>query len=193
MKFKLSEIIDRIGEIILNPKTFWKSQKETDERLSVLLGGHFLPLLLVVVLVVFLGEFFRSPHFYAGFALLKALYEVVFLLLLYFVSVFIANELLETFGGEKKIRITYKLITYSLTPFLMISMLTGLIPYLNDLNILGIYSIYVFWIGGKEFVEISGENKERYLMITIVVIIFIFIFLSTALPILFKRYFNIIP
>lgn len=189
MKFKLSEIIDRIGEIILNPKTFWKSQKETDERLSVLLGGHFLPLLLIVVLVVFLGEFFRSAHFYGGFAALKAVRKFVLFILEFFVAVYITNVLIKTFDGEKNIRLSRQLVTYSFTPFLLVSMVTGLFPFLYPLDILGAYSFYIFWIGGKEILTLPEEKRDSYLVLTIIVNFFVFSFLSILLTKLLTAYY----
>ncbi len=70
---------------MFNPKTFWNSQKGKEEGLSVLLGNFFFPVLLIVVAVVFLGEFFRSAHFYVMFAVLKGIRKFLLFTLGFFV------------------------------------------------------------------------------------------------------------
>lgn len=189
MEIKFSEIISKAKEVVLNPKTFWKSQKEKKEELPILLGTYFFPLLLIVVLVVFLGEFFRSYHFYIVFALLKAIRKFVLFTLAFFSTVYFTNTLIKTFGGEKDIKITRQLITYSFTPFLLVSLVTGLFPFLYPLDILGVYSFYIYWIGGKEMLTFPVEKRDSYLILTMVVNFFIFSLLSVILSKLLTVYF----
>ena len=189
MKIKLSEIVNKVKEVILNPKAFWKSQKEKEEDLSVLLGAYFLPILLVVVLVVFLGEFFRSAHFYIMFALLKAVREFVLFLLAFFALVYFTNTLIKTFGGEKNIKRVRQLVTYSFTPFLLVSLITGLFPFLYPIDILGVYSFYIFWEGGKELLTLPEQKRDSYLILTIMVNFFVFGILSIFLSKLLTTYF----
>ncbi len=189
MEIRLAELINKIRGIIFAPKAFWKSQKGKDEGLPVLLGSYFLPILLIVVLVVFLGEFFRSAHFYGGFAVLKAFRKFVLFILEFFVAVYFTNTFIKTFGGEKNIRIIRQLVAYSFTPFLLVSMVTGLFPFLYPLDILGAYSFYIFWIGGKEMLILPEDKRDSYLIFTIVFNFLIFSLLSILLSKLLTTYF----
>ena len=182
-------LIARIKEVILNPKSFWEKQKESAESHRQMLTGYFLPLLVIIAIAVFLGEFFRSSHFYIGYALLKAVREIVLFILQYFIAVFFTNELLKTFGGEKNIQVSRKLILFSITPFLLVSMVTGLIQFLYVVDILGVYSFYLFWMGAKELVELPEQKKGSYILITIVINFFVFSFLSIFLSKLLTAYF----
>ena len=189
MKIKLSELVDKVRKIVLNPKNFWKSQKEKDEGLAILLGNYFFPILLIVVFVVFLGEFFRSAHFYVVFALLKAVREFILFTIAFFVLVYFTNVLIKTFGGEKDIRAVRQIVTYSLTPMLLVSMVTGLFPFFYPLDILGVYSFYIFWTGGKELLHLPEQKWDSYLLLTIIVDFLIFGFLSIILSQLLTAYF----
>lgn len=189
MKIFVSDIISRVQLVIFHPKEFWKAQKEEEIGVTGLFFGFLFPLILAASILVFLGEFFRSAHFYIGFAVLKALREFVFFTLQFFVSVFFTNELMKTFGGEKNIGLARKLVAYSMTPFVIISMLTGLIQYFYLLDILGLYSFYIFWIGGKELLDLPEQKRDSYLIITILVNFFIFSFLSILLTKLLTAYF----
>jgi len=189
MDISFSNIVNRVKEIIINPKGFWLSQKENTESQFTLLTGYLIPLTLIAAIAVFLGEFFRSSHFYIGYAVLKAAREVVMLLLQYFIAVFFTNELIKTFGGVKNIDISRKLVAYSLTPFFIVSAVTGLFPFLYVLDVLGVYSFYIFWLGGKELLVFPEQKRDSYLLITIVVTFFIFSFLSIILSKLLTAYY----
>lgn len=188
MKVNFSDIALRVQEVVLRPKDFWEKRKRQEEGQPGLLGGYLLPILGIVAIAVFLGEFFRSSHFIV-FAILKALREVLLFVLQYFIAVFFTNELMKTFGGEKNIAIARKLIAYSLTPFLVVSIITGLFQFLYVIDVLGIYSFYIFWVGGKELLALPQEKRDSYLLITIVVNFFIFSFLSIILSKLLSAYF----
>ena len=185
----MQEIIATIKEIILTPGDFWKKQKESTEPLSQYITGFFVTVLGVVAIAVFLGEFFRSSHFYMGYAVLKAVREVVLFVLQYFVAVYFTNELIKTFKGEKNIVAVRKLILFSLTPFLLVSILTGLFQFLYVLDILGVYSFYIFWLGAKELLELPEEKMDSYIIITVLVNFFVFSFLSIILSKLLTAYF----
>lgn len=173
----------------MEPKSFWVSKKETTESLVELFTSFLLPLFVAASLAVFLGEFFRSSHFYLGFAVLKALRKIVLFGLAYFISVYFATTLMKTFGAEKNIDVARQLVAYSLTPLLLISMVTGLFPFLYVLDILGLYSFYIFWTGVSELLTFPEQKREKYILITILVIFFIFTFLSIFLSKLLTAYF----
>jgi len=189
MEISFSKISDQIKMVIFNPKEFWISKKESEERQAELLASYFLPVLLVLALVVFLGEFFRSTHFYMGYAVLKGVREVALFTLEYFLAVFFTNELMKTFGIEKNIAVARRLVVYSFTPLLLVSMVTGLFPFLYVLDILGLYSFYIFWVGVQELLIFPEQKQNSYATITIVVNFFVFSFLSIFLSKLLTAYF----
>lgn len=189
MKVSISDIINTSKQLLLNPKTFWISKKENLDSQANLLVGFLLPLIGTIALAVFLGEFFRSSHFYVGFAIMKSVRSIILFLLQYFIAVYLTNELIKTFGGEKNIAIVQNLVAYSFTPFLLISIITGIFPFLYVIEILGFYSFYIFWFGVKELLVFSDNRQSSYTIITIVANFFIFSFLSIMLSKLLAAYY----
>jgi hypothetical protein len=177
-----------IQNIIFKPNEFWSLQKQNQIKSRKLLSGYFFPLLLLAGLAVFTGEFFRSNHFYAGFALMKAARVILLFLLQYLLAVFFTNELIKTFGGEKNRKTAQMLVVFSLTPFLLVSIITGLFPFLYVLDALGLYSFFIFWIGAKEMLVFPEKKFEKYALTTILVNFFIFSFLSVLLSKLLTAY-----
>ncbi len=189
MEVSFSKITAQIKSIILTPKEFWVEKKEKKETQAEMLGGYFVPLMVAVAFVVFLGEFFRSTHFYMGYAVLKGLREIVLFMLEYYLGVFFSSTLMKTFGIEKNIAVARKLVAYSFTPLLLVSMVTGLFPFLYVLDVLGLYSFYIFWIGAHELLNFPNQKQGSYVIITILVNFFVFSILSIFLSKLLTVYF----
>lgn len=177
-----------IQDIVFNPKEFWVQQKENEIKLRKLLSGYFFPLLFLAGLAVFTGEFFRNSHFYKEFALMKASREILLFMLQYLLAVFFTNELIRTFGGEKRRKTAQILVVFSMTPFLIVSVITGLLPFLYVLDALGLYSFYIFWTGAKELLDFPQRKLEKFALSTILVNFFIFSFLSVFLSKLLTAY-----
>ena len=180
MEFSFSKLINDVKLILVNPNGFWVEQKETEDSKKLWLT-YLLPIALTGAVAVFIGEFFKRTDFFIQFPLLKAAREVLLFVLQYFISVFFTKELMKTFGAEKNVDLARKLVVYSMTPMLLVSIITGLFPFLYVVDIVGIYSFYLFWIGAKELLTFPENKEQSYIIITIVVNFFIFSFLSVFL------------
>lgn len=189
MEFSFSNITVQVKELLFTPSDFWKDQKEKTEGAKMLWVYYMLPILLVAAAAVFIGEFFKRTDFFIEYPVLKALREIALFILQYFISVFITAELMKTFGAEKNVAIARRLVVYSMTPLLLVSILTGLFPFLYVLDILGVYSFYLFWIGAKEMLKFPENKEHSYILITIVANFFVFSFLSVFLSKLLNAYY----
>lgn len=180
MEFSFSKLMSDVKLVLVNPNGFWVEQKETADSKRLWLT-YLLPIALAGAVAVFIGEFFKRTDFFIQFPLLKAAREVSLFVLQYFISVFFTKELMKTFGAEKNIELARKLVVYSMTPMLLVSVITGLFPFLYVVDIFGIYSFYLFWIGAKELLTFPENKEHSYIILTIVVNFFIFSFLSVFL------------
>lgn len=181
MKVNFNQLINTVIKVILEPGRFWEEQKEGKTKNKHLFTGYFLPLLVVVFLAVFVSELIRGSRFYLNYPLMKASREVVLFLLQYVISIFLTNQLIQPFGGEKNFFVARKLVVFSLIPFLLVSIITGLFPFLYVMNVLGLYGFYIFWIGVKNLLEFPERKQTRYILVTIMANFFVFSFLSIFL------------
>jgi hypothetical protein len=164
LKTLYSNIYALVQELILNPRAFWKSRIATRESQDELFKNLLFPLLAVVCITVFLGEFFRSDYFRIWVAALWALREIALFASLYFVGVYGTNEIIKYFGFEAKIENLQKLIAYSLVPFMLVSMVTGLFPFFYFLDIFGIYGFYIFLMGGRKLLPFPREKRDNLIL-----------------------------
>ncbi len=189
MNFSFSNLIAQLTELLLTPNEFWKREKELNSETRTLWLTFLLPMILAVAVAVFVGEFFQRIDFFIEYPLLKALREVVLFTLMYFLGVIITNELMQSFGTEKNIHAARKLVVYSMTPLVLISVLTGLFPFLYVLDIVGLYSFYVFWVGAKEMLSFPDNKENSYILSAMVANFFVFSFLSILLSKLLNAYY----
>ncbi|MBW6535157.1 MAG: YIP1 family protein [Mariniphaga sp.] len=181
MKINFKKIFIKVKEVIFEPLMFWEKQKQGKNLDKQSFISYFLPLLAVIFLAVFASELIRGSRFYLTFPLMKAGREVVLFLLQYVISVFLTNELIKAFGGKKNIFIARKLVVYSLTPFLVVSLITGMFPFLYVMDVLGLYGFFIFWMGAKTLLEFPERKQTSYILVTILANFFVFSFLSIFL------------
>lgn len=151
-------------EIISNPIEFWRKQKDLIEAPDVLLKTLVYPLLAAVLTAVFLGGFFRGDYFSAGLSLLWVTREIILLSILYFGGVFITRELVKRFGYDVEISVLRRLVSYSLVPNLVVSVVTGLFPFFFFLDFFGMYGLYVFWLGARRLLPFPKETRDKFIV-----------------------------
>ncbi len=179
MKIYLKKLLTNLKEVIFEPVSFWKKQKDTEQH--NLFTEYFLPLLIFTSLMVFAGEIYRGSRFYLIYPLMKAGRELILFILFYPVSVFFTKTLMKTFGGTKNRLMAQKLVIFSLTPVLLISAITGLFPFLYMLMILKLYAFYIFWNGVEVSLELPERKKSGYILVAILANLFIFSLLNITL------------
>jgi hypothetical protein len=151
-------------EMIFNPRAFWKSRNEIRETQDDLFKNLLFPLLAAVCTAVFFGEFFRSDYFRIWVALLWVIREILLFAALYFVGVYGTNEMIKYFGYEEKTEPLQKLVAYSMVPFMLVSVVTGLFPFFYFLDIFGIYGFYIFTIGSNRLLSFPKEKRGNIIL-----------------------------
>ncbi len=151
-------------EIIVDPIEFWRKHKDMDEDPGELLKTLIYPLLGLVAVAVFLGGFFRGDYFSTGISLLWVTREIMLLSILYFGGIFITRELVKKFGYTVGIPVLQKLVSFSLVPHMVVSVVTGLLPFFFFLDVFGLYSLYVFWLGARKLLPFPKEKRDKYIV-----------------------------
>lgn len=190
MDFKklASGIYERSRALILQPREEWTSILEENVTMTLVVRNFLLPLLLMSTLASLLGRMIQKVNIGLDGSLLLAdgLREFFGFLLSVYACTYLVNELIKSFGGTKNLRRSANLVIYSSVPSLVISMVTGLIPALYPLGVLGLYSFYLFYVGIPVLFEDIPEQKHIGFFITsvlLMILVFAFIryFMTTFL------------
>jgi len=77
------------------------------------------------------------------------------------VMALIIDGLAPTFGGQKSQPNALKLAVYSMTPVWLVGVFS-LIPGLSILAILGLYGLYLFWLGAPTLMKTPEDKSIAY-------------------------------
>lgn len=117
---------------------------------------------------------FRVPF---GTALISAIVRYILSLVSVYVVALIINALAPSFSGEKNQLQAFKVATYSSTPIWVVGILS-LIPALGGLQILGLYSIYLLYLGLPVLMKSPKEKSIGYTVVVVIVTIVIWLIIG---------------
>ena len=166
-------LVDRAKAIILKPKDEWPVIAAEAKTRNEILTGYVLPLAAIGPVASFLGGqlfgyggfgFSFKPSLMSGLTTLIVSY--VLSIVGVFVLAFIANFLAPKFEGESNSLGSFKLVAYSYTAGWLAGVF-GLIPALAVFGLLGLYSVYLLYLGATPLMKVPESKAGGYTAVTI--------------------------
>lgn len=174
MRQEILKIIAFSRQLILNPSGFWRGMNAwTDERLRKV-RIYLFAMVLCSAAVVFIHELLKGSQFYALYALLLSVREIVAFIMFYIISQWCINYFFSLFGIPSDKKTAMQLTLFCMVIPVIVNLLISIIPFIYPLQILSFYSCYLFWIGLKTLVDFPSHAKfQSYFWVTIVTILVI--------------------
>jgi hypothetical protein len=170
-------LIERVKNIITTPKTEWNVINGEEATPMSLLKSYVIPLLLIGTIAGFLGyavmggiNLFGIKMSGINWGLYTAASYFTGGIVGYFISTYVIDALAPTFKSEKNINKSAQLVAYSSTAY-WVAMAATVLPSLGMLAILGLYSIYLFYIGMGTMKKTPEDQKIIYMIVSAVVMI----------------------
>jgi signal transduction histidine kinase len=174
-------IVDRVKNILLTPKTEWDVIAAESTPQAQLIVGYVLPLAAISAVAAFLGSIvlFSSFGVSAGFllwGLVGLAIRIVMAVVMVFVVGFLIDALAVQFGGQKNFAQAFKVAVYSFTAAWVAGVL-AIIPFLGWLlAILGsLYGLYLLYLGLPKLMKNPEEKSAIYTVVVVVVAIVVMI------------------
>lgn len=182
----MEKLIAEIRDLIRSPLKVFEQLKTTETTQSEITKTMLVYVAAIPAVAGFLGRVvigYNVPFVgYAHVSFFSGLISAVLLFVLAIVGVyvisFIVNGIVASFGGQRNELNAFKLTTYSFIPLMVLGVFS-LIPALVGLYILGLYGIYLFYIGAPILMEVP---EEKSLTFTVIVSL-----ISIVITILFYR------
>lgn len=180
-------LIERIKNIIITPKTEWEKISGEEQSLSSVLTSYVVPLALAGAVCAFIGYGFIGIDY--GFFRMKgmdwglkmAIIQIISAVIGVVVTAFVVDALAPSFGSEKNLNKSAQLVAYGYTPAFIGALFT-ILPVIAILgSLFGLYGIYLMYLGLGPIKKTPEDKKVVYLVITIVVLIVVYIVLSLIL------------
>jgi hypothetical protein len=169
-------LVDRVKNILLSPRHEWEVIDAEAATPTGLYTGYVLPLAAIGpicqaigysvfgIRLPFVGTW-RTP---IGSAITSAVVTYGLTLVGVFVMSLIIDNLAPTFGGTRSSIQALKVATYSYTAS-WVAGIFALIPGLRFLGILGIYSLYLLFLGLPVLMKAPKEKAFAYTAVVIIV------------------------
>lgn len=179
MDFKF--LYHRITNIILNPVKAWDAIYFEDRPIKYVRGSFFLPLIILVSISAFLGSFLFAHSGYSDqYSIMIGVKYFLLMLITGYTTSYVFNEIIRYLGNEGNFTCAFKIIIYSLAPFLLCQIISRLFESFIFVNVLSLYGLYLCWIGIETMLD-PPENRKILLLISAIVTFLVIFFVVNRL------------
>jgi Yip1 domain len=180
-----------VKDIIINPAKAWETIDLENRPVKLIRNNFLFPFIIIISVSAFLGSLI-----YAN-AELSSVYSVfvgIKCFLLFYITVFatayILKEITRPLDLGKDFAISFRLIVYSIVPLLLCQVLSRFFESLLFVNVLALYSLYIFWTGTERMLTPPGYKKMPLLIATTITFIGIYIATDLLFTMLTDRIFH---
>jgi hypothetical protein len=164
-------LVERVKAIILTPKTEWPVIAGESGDVGYLFGNYVAILAAIPAVCGFIGAVVAGAPI--GGALAHAIVQYLLAFVAVYVVALIVDALAPSFSSSKNFPNALKLTVYSATPYWLAGVFL-LVPGLSILTILGLYGLYLLWLGLPPLMKTPADKTIGY---TVVIVICEFIIL----------------
>jgi len=169
----------RIRYIILNPTIAWEAIFKENRPIKYVRGSFFFPLIIVVGICSLLGSLlFINTTLRPMYSVLVGIQTILVLYCGAYATSFVVTEITKALDLGKDFLISFKLVVYSMAPAFICLSISKLFESLLFVNLLGLYGLYIFWIGMERMINPPEHKKMPMLIATVVTIAIVFGFLQ---------------
>ena len=174
-------LVDRVKRILLSPRTEWEVIDIEPTTTAQLYTGYVMPLAAIAPIAQIIGysvfgitvPFAGTYRVPIGSAITSALVTYVMTLVATYVLALIIDGLAPTFNGQRSQIQALKVAAYSSTAS-WVAGIFHLIPGLRLLTILGLYSLYLLYLGLPILMKSPREKAVAYTAVVILAAIVLF-------------------
>ncbi len=168
-------LVERVKAILLSPKTEWQVIEGEPGDANYLFTNYVAILAAVPAVAAFLG------YSIAGLGIGRALFLAIFLYVVYcaawYVEALVIDGLAPTFGGQRNFPNALKVAAYSSTAGWLAGIFQ-LLPPISVLSILGLYSLYLLWLGLPVLMKSPPDRATGYTAAVVVIMFVIMIIIG---------------
>lgn len=172
----------RTKYFIINPGKAWDVVHRENRPMQFVRGSFFLPLSILVAISAFLGSaLFINTTLKPMYSVLAAVNTFLFLYLGIHGSAFVLREIMRALDLGHDFLVAFKLVAYSMAPIFLSLTISRLFESLLFINVLGLYGLYIFWIGMEVMVNPPDHKKLPMIIATVIAMLIIFLLLQVIL------------
>jgi len=175
----MNPVFERVKRILLSPQTEWEVIAAEPTTVAELYTRYIIPLAAIGPIAQFIGYsvfgtsvFGTTYRIPVGAGLTNAVVSYVLALVGTYVLALIINELAPTFNGQRNQIQALKLAAYASTAA-WVAGIFSLIPGLRILTLVGLYSVYLLYLGLPPLMKTPRDRAPVYTGVVFIVAIVI--------------------
>jgi Yip1 domain len=175
-------IIERVKNILITPKTEWEAINSETATPQSLLISYVLPLAIVSAVGSLIRGLLFAGTLSMSFFLLGSVIAFIASVIAYYITVVIVDMLAPSFGSEKNMGKSAQLVAYSGTPSYLGGLLS-FIPVLGGIISLAAwaYGIYLMYLGIGPLKKAPEDKKVVYMIVAFLIMIVLYFILVAIL------------
>ena len=175
-------IIERVKNILLTPKTEWEVVNSETATPQSLLISYVLPLAIVAAAGSLLKGLLFAGTFGLKYFIITAAIAFIASVISYYITVIIVDMLAPSFASEKDMGKSAQLVAYSGTPS-YVGALLSFIPVIGWLIALAAwaYGIYLMYLGIGPLKKTPEDKKVGYMIVAFLIMIALYFILVAIL------------
>jgi len=186
MKFNF--FINSLKNIILNPDKLWDLKASETEGKNPVKNSLFFPLIIIVSVASAAGSMiFTHTELSPLYSIFTGIKSFVILYSTIYATSFIFKEITYPLDLGRDFSISFQIIVYSITPFLLCEILSSIFESLLFVDILGLYGLYVFWTGIEKLLSPPQYKKMPMLIATTVSLGSVYLVINVILTMVTDR------
>jgi hypothetical protein len=177
-----------IKNIIFSPVTHWETIASENTPYRLIRNSFFFPLIILVSLSAFMGSIlFINAELSPAYSIFVSIKCFGLLLFTVYATAYILSEITNPLDLGKDFNLSFRIVVFSISPFLICQIFSRLFESLLFVNIIGFYGLYIFWTGAEKMLTPPQYKKMPLLIATVITITGVYIATDLFLTMIMDR------
>jgi len=182
--------ISGIKNILLDPVKAWEIIDTENKSVKVVRDSYIFPLIILVSASAITGSLiFTNTELSPVYSIFVGIKHFILLFFTIYATAFILGEITFPLDLGKDFSVSFRIIVYSITPFLLCQILSCIFESLLFVNVIGLYGLYIFWTGAEKLLNPPQYKKMPLLIASLLTLGGIYIVSSVVLNMLIDKIF----
>jgi hypothetical protein len=182
--------ISGIKNILVDPIKAWEIIDSENKSVKVLRDSYLFPLIILVSAAAIAGSLiFTNTELSPVYSIFVGIKCFITLLSAIYAVSYVLGEITFPLDLGKNFPVSFRIIVYSITPFLICQILSSIFESLQFVNVLGLYGLYIFWTGAEKLLNPPQYKKMPLLISSLFALVGIYIAISIVLNVLIDKIF----
>lgn len=185
-------IIERVKNILITPKTEWEVINAETDSIQTVLTTYVLPLAVVSAVGSLLHGFLFPGYVSLTYFVAMAIVGLISILIAFYISAYVIDALAPSFNSEKNLNKSAQLAAYSWTPTFIAGLLS-FIPAIGPLLAIAawVYGVYLMYLGIGPLKKTPEDKKVVYMLVSFVVLVVVYFVIAAILGMIILSIFGL--